>query len=98
MGMQQNKRNSAYCPWSPDGSKLLIQTYDDRPRPHLRPVHDPAGRDAAHPAITRTHKSDSFTGDWSPDGTRISYVHYQPAPAGRRPAARGRGRGADRAR
>ena len=66
--------------WSPDGSQLLIQSYDEGGTFNgissdlytIRP--DGAGLIP----ITRTRKDEiAFTGDWSPDGTRISYVHYQ---------------------
>jgi Tol biopolymer transport system component len=67
--------------WSPDGSLLLIQSYNEGGRANgissdlytIRP--DGSGLTA----ITRTRKGEhSFSGDWSPDGGRISYVHYRP--------------------
>ena len=66
--------------WSPDGSKLLIQTYDEGPtgRALTSDLYTIRPDGTQLTPITRTRKSDiSFTGDWSPDGTRISYVHYQ---------------------
>lgn len=67
--------------WSPDGSLLLIQSYDDHGTLNgisadLYTIR-PDGTELT--PITRTRKNEySFTGDWSPDGSRISFVHYRP--------------------
>jgi Tol biopolymer transport system component len=67
--------------WTPDGSKLLIQSYDEGGTrsgvsSDLYTIR-PDGTDLE--AITRTRKGEfSFTGDWSPDGSRITYVHFAP--------------------
>ncbi len=63
--------------FSPDGSTLLVQSYDDRANQGhgsneftLRPD----GTDLK--AITNAANGEfSFSGDWSPDGRHIAYVH-----------------------
>jgi Tol biopolymer transport system component len=67
--------------WAPDGSKLLIQSYDD-PRGRSRGLTsdlwtiNPDGSGVR--AVTHTKKEDvSFSGDWSPSGDEITFVHFQ---------------------
>jgi Tol biopolymer transport system component len=66
--------------WAPDGSRLLIQSYDERGSLHgisadlftIRP--DGSGLTP----ITRTRDGEfSFSPDWSPDGEWIAFVHYR---------------------
>ena len=67
--------------WSPDGSLLLIQSYDDRGTFNgiSADLHTIRPDGTGLTAITRTRKGEfSFTGDWSPDGSRISFVHFRP--------------------
>jgi TolB protein len=73
-------RNWSDPQWSPDGSKLLIQTYDDRGSAHgissdLYTIN-PDGTGLR--PLTRTRDGAfAFTGDWSPDGTKIVFHHFQ---------------------
>jgi Tol biopolymer transport system component len=66
--------------WSPDGSKLLIQSYDDRGSGHgissdLYVIN--ADGSGLRP-LTRTRDGAfAYTGDWSPDGTKIVFHHFQ---------------------
>jgi Tol biopolymer transport system component len=66
--------------YSPDGSRILIQAYDDGKglsrglRSNEYTVR-PDGSDMRQ--ITSGKDEVSFSGDWSPDGSRIAFVHYQ---------------------
>jgi len=66
--------------WSPDGSTLLIQSYDEgRGRSHgltsdLWTIN-PDGSDLT--AITHSAKHEaSFSGDWSPSGDEVTFVRF----------------------
>jgi Tol biopolymer transport system component len=66
--------------YSPDGSRILIQTYDEGrgrsrgTRSNLYTIR-PDGSDRAQ--LTSGKEEVSFSGDWSPDGSQIAFVHYQ---------------------
>ena len=66
--------------YSPDGSKILIQSYDDG-KGRSRGLRSneytvkPDGSDMRQ--ITSGKDEVSFSGDWSPDGSQIAFVHYQ---------------------
>lgn len=67
--------------WSPDGTRLLINSYYD-PRGLSRGTSSDLWtieRDGSDlTPITRAPGGEySFGADWSPDGSQISYVHYQ---------------------
>jgi Tol biopolymer transport system component len=66
--------------YSPDGSHILIQSYDDgkgRSR-GLRSNEYTVRPDGSQMTQLTSGKSEvSFSGDWSPDGSRIVFVHYQ---------------------
>jgi hypothetical protein len=67
--------------WSPDGSKLLIQSYDEGGTRNgvSSDLYTIRADGTGLEPVTRTRKGEfSFTGDWSPDGSRIAYVHYKP--------------------
>ena len=66
--------------YNPDGSRILIQSYDEgrgRSRgtgANLFTVR-PDGSDLTR--LTSGKDQVSFDGDWSPDGSRIVFVHFQ---------------------
>ena len=66
--------------YSPDGSRILIHSYDDGKgrsrglRSNQYTVR-PDGSDLTQ--LTSGKDEVSFSGDWSPDGSRIVFVHYQ---------------------
>ena len=66
--------------YSPDGSRILIQSYDDG-KGRSRGIRAneytvrPDGKDMTQ--ITSGKSEVSFSGDWSPDGSKIAFVHYQ---------------------
>jgi Tol biopolymer transport system component len=66
--------------YSPDGSRILIQSYDDgkgRSRGLISNEYT-VRPDGSHMRQLTSGKSEvSFSGDWSPDGSRIVFVHYQ---------------------
>jgi Tol biopolymer transport system component len=67
--------------WSPDGTRLLINSYYD-PRGLSRGTSSDlwtVERDGSDlTPITRTAGGEfSFGADWSPDGSQIAFVHYQ---------------------
>ena len=67
--------------WSPDGARLLINSYFD-PRGRSRGTSSDLWtieRDGSDlTPITRSPGGEfSFGADWSPDGSQISYAHYQ---------------------
>jgi Tol biopolymer transport system component len=67
--------------WSPDGTRLVINSYYD-PRGRSRGTSSDLWtieRDGSNLApITHTAGGEfSFGADWSPDGSQISYAHYQ---------------------
>ena len=66
--------------YSPDGSRILIHSYDDgkgRSR-GLRSNQYTVLPDGSHLTQLTSGKDEvSFSGDWSPDGSRIAFVHYQ---------------------
>jgi Tol biopolymer transport system component len=66
--------------YSPDGSRILIQSYDEgkgRSRGTRSNEYTvrPDGSDLTQ--LTSGKDEVSFSGDWSPDGSRIAFVHYQ---------------------
>jgi Tol biopolymer transport system component len=66
--------------YSPDGSRILIQSYDDgkgRSRGTRSNEYTvrPDGKDMRQ--LTSGKSEVSFSGDWSPDGSKIAFVHYQ---------------------
>jgi Tol biopolymer transport system component len=66
--------------YSPDGSRILIQSYDDgkgRSR-GIRPNEYTVRPDGSGMTqLTSGRNEVSFSGDWSPDGSQIAFVHYQ---------------------
>ena len=66
--------------YSPDGSRILIQAYDDgkgRSR-GTRSNEYTVRPDGTHMVQVTSGKDEvSFSGDWSPDGSQIAFVHYQ---------------------
>jgi Tol biopolymer transport system component len=66
--------------YSPDGSRILIHSYDDgkgRSR-GLRSNQYTVLPDGSHMTqLTSGRDEVSFSGDWSPDGSQIVFVHYQ---------------------
>ena len=66
--------------YSPDGSRILIQSYDDG-KGRSRGIRSneytvrPDGSDLTQ--LTSGKEEVSFSGDWSPDGAQIAFVHYQ---------------------
>jgi Tol biopolymer transport system component len=66
--------------YSPDGARILIQSYDDgkgRSR-GIRPNEYTIRPDGSGMQQLTSGKSEvSFSGDWSPDGSQIVFVHYQ---------------------
>lgn len=66
--------------YSPDGSRILIQSYDDgkgRSR-GTRSNEYTVRPDGSHMIQLTSGKDEvSFSGDWSPDGSQIAFVHYQ---------------------
>ena len=67
--------------YSPDGSRILIQSYDDgKGRSRGIRVDEFTARPDGSGLTRLTHSTDdevSFSGDWSPDGSQITFVHYQ---------------------
>ena len=66
--------------YSPDGSRILIQSYDEgkgRSRGTRSNEYTvrPDGSDLTQ--LTSGKDEVSFSGDWSPDGSQIAFVHYQ---------------------
>ena len=66
--------------YSPDGSRILIQSYDEgRGRSRGTRSNEytvrPDGTDMRQ--LTSGKNEVSFSGDWSPDGSKIAFVHYQ---------------------
>jgi dipeptidyl aminopeptidase/acylaminoacyl peptidase len=59
--------------WSPDGSKLLAQRLGYGVR--ALEVTDETGK-----VISTVDNAYAFDGRWSPDGTRIAFVHVDPTP------------------
>jgi hypothetical protein len=66
--------------YSPDSSRILIQSYDDgkgRSR-GIRSNEYTVRPDGSHVTQLTSGKDEvSFSGDWSPDGSRIVFVHYR---------------------
>lgn len=66
--------------YSPDGSRILIQSYDDgkgRSR-GLKSNEYTVRPDGSHMVQLTSGKDEvSFSGDWSPDGSHIAFVHYR---------------------
>ena len=66
--------------YSPDGSRILIQAYDDGKglSRGLRSNEYTVRPDGSGMRQLTSGKSEvSFSGDWSPDGSQIVFVHYQ---------------------
>jgi Tol biopolymer transport system component len=65
--------------YSPDGSRILIQSYDEgkgRSR-GTRPNEYTVRPDGSRMVQLTSGKDEvSFSGDWSPDGSKIAFVHY----------------------
>src|SRR5262245_47281512 len=59
--------------WSPDGSKLLAQRWGYGVR--ALEVTDETGK-----VVWTVDQRYAFDGRWSPDGTRIAFVHVRPEP------------------
>ena len=68
------RQRHLYSPidWSPDGSKLLALRWGYGVR--ALEVTDETGK------VVSTVDPHAFDGRWSPDGTRIAFVHVQPTP------------------
>jgi Tol biopolymer transport system component len=66
--------------YSPDGSRILIHSYDDgkgRSR-GLRSNQYTVNADGSGMTQLTSGKNEvSFSGDWSPDGSQIVFVHYR---------------------
>jgi Tol biopolymer transport system component len=66
--------------YSPDGSRILIQSYDDGKglSRGLRSNEYTVRPDGSHMIQLTSGKDEvSFSGDWSPDGSQIVFVHYR---------------------
>jgi Tol biopolymer transport system component len=65
--------------FSPDGSKILVQAYDERAnqgRNSNEYVMNPDGT-GLRPLTSEGNGSFAFSGDWSPDGKHIAYVRFE---------------------
>jgi Tol biopolymer transport system component len=65
--------------FSPDGSKILVQAYDERAnqgRNSNEYVMNPDGT-GLRPLTNEGNGSFAFSGDWSPDGKHITYVRFE---------------------
>jgi Tol biopolymer transport system component len=66
--------------YSPDGSKILIHSYNDGKglSRGLRADEYTVLPDGTHMTRLTSGKDEvSFDGDWSPDGSQIAFIHYQ---------------------
>jgi TolB protein len=66
--------------YSPDGSRILIQSYDEgKGRSRGTRANEYTVRPDGTGMVQLTSGKDevSFSGDWSPDGSKIAFVHYQ---------------------
>jgi Tol biopolymer transport system component len=65
--------------FSPDGSTILVQAYDERAnqgRNSNEYVMNPDGT-GLRPVTNEGNGSFAFSGDWSPDGKHITYVRFE---------------------
>ena len=66
--------------YSPDGSRILIQSYDEgkgRSRGTRSNEYTVRPDGSRMVQLTSGKNEVSFSGDWSPDGSKIAFVHYQ---------------------
>ena len=66
--------------YSPDGSRILIQAYDEgrgRSRGTKSNEYTVRPDGSGMRQLTSGKSEVSFSGDWSPDGSKIAFVHYQ---------------------
>jgi Tol biopolymer transport system component len=65
--------------FSPDGSRILVQAYDERANQGRNSNEFTIRPDGSGltPLTNEPMGSFSFSGDWSPDGKHIAYVHVQ---------------------
>jgi dipeptidyl aminopeptidase/acylaminoacyl peptidase len=72
-GGERQRRLYAALEWSPDGAKLLAQRLGYGVR--ALEVTDETGK-----VVSTIDNAYAFDGRWSPDGTRIAFVHVNPTP------------------